>query len=120
MRCVRHRLARAALAGIVASFVVASGALAATIYKGPMYWSPTGIDGSSSYSNWQSNDFSKSTSGVSDTMVTLIDNVSYSWHGTVRNMNSHQHAFWGWEGTSRKGYCKYYAGTNFNGSCWVD
>ncbi len=108
----------AAMAATTA-LVAASLAFAATTYIGPMYWTPTGIDGHSSYSNWQANDFSKSTSGVSDTVVTLIDNSSYSWHGTVRNMDSYQHAFWGYEGTDRKGYCKYYAGTNFNGSCYA-
>ena len=44
-----------------------------------MYW-PPGNGGSSSYSNWFYNFFSKSAGGY-DTTVTFIDNVSYSWHG---------------------------------------
>ena len=72
----------AAVAGVLVTAVIA---LAGTnTYRGPMYWSCF-CDGSSPYaSQWIENWFVKSTSGISDTMVTLIDNTSYSWHGTVR------------------------------------
>ena len=105
----------------IASLVFATGALAATIYIGPQYWSCY-CDASSSYSaNWFSNDFYKNTEGVSDTMVTLIDNgvFGYSWHSTVRNTARIQHAYWGDPRYVKKGYCKFYSGTAFNGSCAV-
>jgi hypothetical protein len=82
---VKRHLVIAAV--IAACLVFATSALAATIYVGPRYWSCF-CDASSSYSsNWYWNDFYKTTSGVSDTMVTLIDNgaFGYSWHGTVRS-----------------------------------
>ena len=104
----------------VACLAFPTSALAATIYAGPRYWSCY-CDASSSYSSsWYSNDFYKSTSGVSDTMVTLIDSgaFGYSWHGTVRNTAQVQHAYWG-VSTTKKGYCKFYGGTAFNGSCAV-
>jgi hypothetical protein len=103
-----------------ACLVFATSALAATIYVGPRYWSCY-CDASSSYSSsWYWNDFYKTTSGVSDTMVTLIDNgaFGYSWHGTVRNTAKIQHAYWGLAYV-KKGYCKFYSGTAFNGSCAV-
>ena len=106
----------AALAAMLAGAAVA---LAGTsTYRGPMYWSCF-CDGSSSYaSQWIENWFVKSTSGVSDTMVTLIDNGSYGWHGTVRSTASAQRAWWV-SSTVKKGYCKFYGGTAFNGSCFV-
>lgn len=104
-----------------AALLLAASAFAATsTYRGPMYWSCY-CDGSSSYSSgWLENLFSKSTSGVSDTAVTLIDNgvFGYSWHGTVRNTASSQRAVWA-TGYVKKGYCKFYGGTAFNGSCTV-
>ena len=58
--------------------------------------------------NW----FVKSTSGISDTMVTLIDNgaFGYSWHGTVRSTASAQKAVWA-SSSVKKGYCRFYSGT---------
>ena len=54
----------------------------------------------------------KSTSGISDTMVTLIDNgaFGYSWHGTVRSTASAQKAVWV-SSSVKKGYCRFYSGT---------
>jgi len=107
------------IAGFVASATVAFAAV--STYRGPMYWNCY-CDGSSSYSTgWIENWFAKSSSGVSDTMVTLIDNgvYGYSWHGTVRGTAKNQRAVWTTWTVSKKGYCKFYAGTAFNGSCFV-
>jgi hypothetical protein len=115
---MRRRLVAVAtaLAGFLISAVVAFAAT--NTYRGPMYWSCL-CDGSSPYaSQWIENWFVKSTSGISDTMVTLIDNASYSWHGTVRNTASAQKAWWV-SSAVKKGYCRFYGGTAFNGSCFV-
>jgi hypothetical protein len=110
------------LAVCAACFLLAAAAALATTsqYRGPMYWSCP-CDGSSSYSaGWRENWFDKSTSGVSDTAITFIDNgvYGYSWHGTVRNTAAHQRTY---ASTSyvKKGYCKFYAGTGFTGTCTV-
>ena len=106
----------AALAGALATAAIAFAST--NTYRGPMYWSCP-CDGSSPYgSQWIENWFVKSTSGISDTMVTLIDNTSYSWHGTVRSTASAQKAWWV-SSIVKKGYCKFYGGTAFNGSCFV-
>ena len=112
----------ALLAVCATGFLVSAGASFAgtSTYRGPMYWSCF-CDGSSSYSTgWRENWFSKSTSGVSDTMVTLIDGgaYGYSWHGTVRNTAANQRAVWA-NSVNKKGYCKFYGGSAFNGSCTV-
>ena len=106
-------------AATVGLLVSAAIALAGTnTYRGPMYWSCF-CDGNSPYgSQWTENWFVKSTSGVSDTMVTLIDNASYGWHGTVRSTASTQRAWWA-SSAVKKGYCKFYGGTAFSGSCAV-
>ena len=106
----------ACIAGFLGA--AASAYAASSVYRGPMYWSCY-CDGSSSYSSqWWDNYFIKDSNGVSDTMVTLIDNVTYSWHGTVRNTASQQKAWWV-SSVVKKGYCKFYSGTAFNGSCLV-
>jgi hypothetical protein len=107
-----------AVAGFLISAVVAFAAT--STYRGPMYWSCY-CDGNSSYaSGWIENWFVKNTSGVSDTMVTLIDNgaLGYSWHGTVRSTASAQKSVWA-SSYVKKGYCRFYSGTAFNGSCFV-
>jgi hypothetical protein len=117
---VKRQLVIAA-AVVAACLALAGSALAATIYVGPRYWQCY-CDASSSYSSsWFWNDFYKNTSGVSDTMVTLIDNgvFGYSWHATVRSTAQIQHAYWGDPRYVKKGYCKFYSGTAFNGSCAV-
>jgi hypothetical protein len=115
----RQLILLAAVAGACLVFVTA--ALAATSrYIGPTYWSGYWSANSSYSSSWIWNDFYKDTSGVSDTMVTLIDNgaLGYSWHGTVRNTARIQHSYWSLNYV-KKGYCKFYSGTAFNGSCVV-
>jgi hypothetical protein len=106
------------LATLLVSASVAYGALVS--YRGPLYWSCY-CDGSSSYAaSWRENYFDKSTSGVSDTAVTFIDNgvFGYGWHGTVRNTSAHQRAYWD-TGYVKKAYCKFYSGTAFTGVCAV-
>jgi len=105
-------------AGFLAAAAVAFGA--SSLYRGPMYWSCY-CDGASSYSSqWVVNYFLKNSNGVSDTMVTLIDNgtYGYGWHGTVRNTASQQRASWV-SSVGKKGYCRFYSGTAFTGSCLV-
>lgn len=111
-----------ATASLLATFLIsASVAYGAFVsYRGPMYWSCY-CDGSSSYAaGWRENYFDKSTSGVSDTAVTFIDNgvFGYSWHGTVRNTAAHQRAYWE-NSYVKKAYCRFYSGTAFQGVCAV-
>jgi hypothetical protein len=110
------------LAAVLAAayMVFATAAVASNLfYIGPTYWGNP-RDASSTYDvNWISNDFYKDRSG-SDTMVTLIDNgvFGYSWHATVRNTAQSQRAYWSLA-YGKKGYCRYYGGPVFNGSCVV-
>jgi len=115
----RTVLATASL--LVTTLISASVAYAAFVsYRGPMYWSGPSDGGSSYSTSWRENYFDKSTSGVSDTGLTFIDNgaFGYSWHGTVRNTAAHQRAYWE---TSyvKKAYCRFYSGTPFTGVCAV-
>jgi hypothetical protein len=92
-----------------------AGSAVGAIYAGPQQWY-AGQTGGSSFARWTINDFSKQSSGY-DTTVTFIDNVSYSWHATVRNSNLITHtAYWGPE--TRKGHCHAHVGY-FWGSCAV-
>jgi hypothetical protein len=116
----RQRLL-AAVCAVVFALSAGAAYAGASTYRGPMYWNCY-CDGSSSYSTgWVENWFAKSSSGVSDTVVTLIDNgvYGYSWHGTVRNTAATQRALWLTWTVAKKGYCKFYSGTAFTGSCTV-
>lgn len=105
-----------ALAPVLAALVLVTAALAGTsTYAGPRQWSPGESAGSSYSSSWFYNFFSKQGSGY-DTTVTFIDNVTYSWHATVRNNSSTTYTFWG--GGTKKGHCRAHSGY-FWGSCWV-
>jgi hypothetical protein len=96
--------------------LAAAGIAYAGIYSGPQRWS-AGQAAGSSFSKWNLNDFAKVSSGY-DTTVTFIDNVSYSWHATVRNTSMDTHtAYWGPE--IRKGHCVANVG-GFWGSCAVN
>jgi hypothetical protein len=87
-------------------------------YTGAHYWS-YGQDANSSYSTgWNYNLFNADTYGQ-DKMVTFVDNVSYSWHNTVRTTGKAV-TTWAANGTSRKGYCKSYDGSgNLWAACFV-
>lgn len=82
-----------------------------------VYWY-AGKDAGSSYSSsWYKTSFNKESSGY-DTTVTLIDNVSYSWHGTARNTNLVTWSDAWFSSTGKKGYCKAWSSA-FYGSCYV-
>jgi hypothetical protein len=113
-----RKLILALAPAVLALVIVAVAGARTSTYVGPQYF-PPGNGGSSSYSNWFYNFFSKSANGY-DTMVTFIDNVTYSWHRTVRNTSKDQYTYWSGAPSSmqRKGHCLSYMG-GFNGSCWV-
>jgi hypothetical protein len=109
----------AVLAGAVAcALVFAASALAGPhAFAYGWYWY-AGMDASSSYSaSWYKVSFNKANSGY-DTTVTMIDNVSYSWHGTARNSNLVTWSDAWFSSVVKKGYCKAHE-SNFYGSCYV-
>ncbi len=105
-----------ALVALVATLVVAGTALAgATTYAGPKQWSPGEGAGSSYSSSWKYNYFFKE-SGY-DATVTFIDNVSYSWHATVRGTGSTVYTYW-FVSNVKRGHCRSNTGYHW-GSCAV-
>ena len=102
---------------VVVVAVFATSAYAVSVYAGPQQWMAGQGAGSSFSSGWARNDFAKSGSGH-ETTVTFIDNVSYSWHATVRNSADTTHTFWSSNGAARKGHCLAHA-SYFSGSCYV-
>lgn len=112
------------VAACCAAALLAAGVAYATTstYIGPKYWCCYESGSSSYWNQWFEAYFIKSTSGVSDTAITFIDNgvFGYSWHSTLRGTQSFQHIYWdGDRRYTKKSYCKYYSGTTFNGSCTV-
>ena len=99
------------------ALVLAAAALAGpTTYAGPQAWSPNNSAGSSYSSGWRYNYFFKQGSGY-DTTVTFIDNVSYSWHATVRNTSSTTYTYW-FVSNVKRGHCRVH-NSYFWGSCVV-
>lgn len=94
---------------------VFAGSAIAGIYL-PNQYCVAGTNGSSSYSSsWHSNTFYTEYSGP-DKTVTLIDNVSYGWHATVRNTN--QSTFTSWNVSNvKKAYCLDNGGPAAYGAC---
>jgi hypothetical protein len=90
-----------------------SNALAGTVtYAGYYSW-PAGQAASTSYSpNWYRNTFYKTTSF--DTTLTFIDNVSYSWHSTVRSWGTYVETHW-LSSQTKKAHCR----ANTRGSSWA-
>ena len=79
-------------------------------------WS-SGQDASSPYSStWKRNWFQKGSQGY-DTSVTFIDNVSYSWHNTVRNTWAVTATEW-YSSAVKKAYARANVG-GFWGNCVV-
>jgi len=104
------------LAVLLVALVLATAAAAgATQYAGA-HWLPGGTGGSSFSSSWWRNAFNKA-SGGHDTTVTFIDNVSYSWHETVRNTSLVTSTVW-FSSQVKKAHCRANTGY-FNGACWV-
>jgi hypothetical protein len=110
----RHGLG---LAVVAAALVLAGAAQAGpTTYAGPQPWSAGSAAASSYASGWRYNYFFKQGSGY-DTTVTFIDNVTYSWHATVRNSSSTTYTYW-FVSNVKKGHCRA-SGGGFWGSCAV-
>ena len=105
----------AGLAAFAAALSLAGTAFGATTYAGPKYWSPNEGAGSSYSANWRYNYFFKQ--GGFDATVTFIDNVSYSWHATVRGTGSTIYTYW-FVSNVKRGHCRSYTGYH-HGSCVV-
>jgi hypothetical protein len=102
---------------LVAALTFASTASATYGYVWPSRSWSYGQDASSSYSStWKRNWFQKSSQGY-DTSVTFIDNVSYSWHDTVRNTYMVTATDW-YSSAVKKAYARSYA-SGFSGNCIV-
>lgn len=107
----------AGLVVAVAALALVGAALAgATTYAGPKQWSQNEGAGSAFSSSWQYNYFFKNGSGH-DATVTFIDNVTYSWHATVRNTSSTTYTYW-FVSTVKRGHCRANS-AYFWGSCAV-
>ena len=107
----------AGLAVVVSSLALAGAAYAgATTYAGPKAWSAGASAGSAFSSGWRYNYFFKLGSGF-DATVTFIDNVTYSWHATVRNTSDTTYTYWSVSNVKR-GHCRAHS-SNFWGSCAV-
>jgi spermidine/putrescine-binding protein len=89
---MRMRRTILALAVALALAFSASAWAGYTSYAVWSYWSPGQGAGSSFSSSWYENAFYKNYGF--DTTVTFIDNVSYSWHATVRNSGTYTHTHW--------------------------
>ncbi len=91
-----------AVALLVAA-IVSSVALAASELHLPGQYYAGQTDSGSSYSSSWRTEISHTTSST-DRSVTLIDNVSYSWHDTERGTGADIDAHWS-SATGKKGYC---------------
>ena len=103
---------------VVLSLALAGSALAVESYGGPRYWYPGESASSSWKSGWYRTTFNKSSSGY-DTTVTFIDNVSYSWHGTVRNKDMVTVGLW-FSSQVKKAHCKSNVGYHWGGCHVMD
>ena len=85
---------------------------ASTTYAGYQYW-PAGQGASTSFSpSWFRNSFYKTT--TFDTTITFIDNVSYSWHATVRSSGTYLETHW-LSSQTKKAHCR----ANTTGQSWA-
>ncbi len=101
---------------IAVALIAATTPVASYQYAGYRSWGFL-QDASSTYaSNWTQNWFQKDLQGF-DTTVTFIDNLSYSWHNTVRNTFKTTATTLTWSGTT-KAYCQSHT-SGFFGSCTV-
>jgi hypothetical protein len=72
--------------------MLAASAWGATTYAAYSYW-PAGQGAATSFSpSWFRNAFYKNA--TFDTTITFIDNVSYSWHATVRSYATYVETHW--------------------------
>lgn len=99
---------------VAAAAIVAAGVVAAVAYAGYIYL-PAGYHtsadvGNSTYSTSWSSSTNYSPDCCFDKQVTLIDNVTYSWHGTARNTNNSTIANWYEPSIGKKGHCQHFMG----------
>ena len=93
---------------VIAAAIFAAAAFAASQQHLPARYYGGGTDSSSSYSSsWRTSN--SHTTSYTDRTVTLIDNVSYGWHGTVRGTAADINAQWH-TSTGKKGYCRLHQG----------
>jgi hypothetical protein len=102
---------------VAAALATAPAAIASYGYVWPAQGWWYGKDASSVYSGaWKRNWFQKMGPGY-DTSVTFIDNVSYSWHNTVRNRYQTTANEW-FSSAVKKGYARSYS-AGYIGTCVV-
>lgn len=110
---VKRRIVGLASVLAVALALVASAWAGTYTYAGSSNW-PAGHAGSTSYSpSWWRNVFYKTASF--DTTITFIDNVSYSWHSTVRSTGTYLTTHW-LSSQVKKAYCRANAAGGY-GAC---
>lgn len=89
---------------LVVALVLAAAAFAASQNHLPGGYYPGGTGSSSSYSSsWKTE--GSHAEGSTDRTVTLIDNASYSWHGTMRSASADIYAHW-YSSAVKKGHCR--------------
>jgi hypothetical protein len=105
------------ISGLVAVMVVAlamtsSAWAGAYNYAASYYW-PAGQGAATGFSpSWYRNTFYKNT--TFDTTITFIDNVSYSWHATVRSYGTYVETHW-LSSQVKKAHCR----ANSAASTWA-
>jgi hypothetical protein len=85
-------------------------------YYGSSSW-VSGQGGSSSFSStWMVNAMSKNA--PFDSTITFIDNVSYSWHSTLRGPGAYLSTHW-FASNVKKGHCRANVAANTSATCGV-
>jgi hypothetical protein len=85
----------------------------ATYYSSP-YWSPGQGASSGFSSSWWGSVMSKS--GSFDSTITFIDNVSYSWHSTLRGPGAYLSTHW-FSSQVKKAHCRANVAASIHGAC---
>ena len=86
-------------------------------YYSSSYWSPGQGSSSSFSSSWWRNIMAKSASF--DTTITFIDNVSYSWHSTVRGPGTYLTTHW-LTSQVKKAHCRSNVSAAAQAACTVN
>jgi len=94
----------------------ASALAGSSAYYSSPYW-VAGGGGSSSFSSaWMQNIMQKAA--PFDSTITFIDNVSYSWHSTLRGPGVYLETHW-FQSNVKKGHCRANVGSNAYAVCTV-
>ena len=108
------------IALVAAAFVLAFASVAAAGQYAPAHWWVKDEGARSSYGWMVSNNFNTYT--AADTTVTFIDNVTYNWHGTRRQVTTRNIAYYDpgapYNGYARAAYCKFHTDYSVSGTCW--